>query len=311
MKTAVDKKLVAMVLVALSMLLLLFGWLATTGETKYDLSNYAGNIDSAISELEWLGLDTADARAVAGCLVDGKLTAFETDKICVVLTGIVKDVKNGFGGWLEPEDLTKLTWVQTFAVLYVAAFWVTLIMGLHALVCHFMRKSYSGRWFAISQGVLFVFCCVVAILAGEADLQLRPTLWAVLAPAAAVASCVLWTKAPVVATVRRSISKEDFGAVLDAGKKKLEKLGELAHIAEKSCPNCGAQLKRGELFCPSCGARRPEDPVCAGCGASLPEGALFCVKCGAPVSKQRLCPGCGSPVPPDNVFCENCGCRLE
>ncbi|MBL7190514.1 zinc-ribbon domain-containing protein [bacterium] len=48
----------------------------------------------------------------------------------------------------------------------------------------------------------------------------------------------------------------------------------------KSCPQCGREIRREQKFCIYCGADLLKSQIRCSCGAELPIDALFCAVCG-------------------------------
>ena len=108
------------------------------------------------------------------------------------------------------------------------------------------------------------------------------------------------------------------GMGLGIGNAAGEQAGGIAQVldvnAKKECPNCNAAIAMANKFCPECGADvqagKASARHCPGCGASIVgEKSKFCSICGEPLVNK--CPGCGTEMAGAPRFCPECGKELR
>ena len=124
--------------------------------------------------------------------------------------------------------------------------------------------------------------------------------------------------------------EEFFEQIATANKNIAEAEEEIRQLNEaKTCPKCGAKVKKGFAFCTNCGfkveeEKKPESGMteCPNCHKMVPDTSAFCNYCGTklekPVEKaaeevvaEKICSNCGHKLDPDAAFCNMCGTPVK
>ena len=296
-----EKQIISIVLIVLSVLTLTRGWIKITSDKDNVVTDIVRMLIVAMNE-EMEDSDSEDRAvnrqliAMLQTLKDAKISPIE---IVEVGARVVKAdkmyIKYGGDSLSDDEDGRKFLIIDKI-VLFAGIVWMLIIAGLGVLIIIDKRKHILYQWLFFGANVLLVIamvaCCIVlhqymdelsdAIYDGEwfngyFTLGIRLTL---------VPFLTLLLSFPYN-YYEKLVSKISGGANWNG----LSKNG--AGRGTKVCPNCHAAVQPKYLFCLQCGydlrtinqpTSNPQTVCCKQCGAQgLPAGSTFCVVCGAKV----------------------------
>lgn len=289
MKTITGKRLLSAVLAGLSILLLLFGWIAVKGDYK---SYFKESISASVEQFddildnydEYSGYVTmlfgdsvkkGDLRSLRGFLKkvrDGAVSPLEAATMAPTISKAYR-MMQGLG-MVDASASSGAFWMWVYALI----FWLTLAAGVLTVLCHLkgandlVGKVYAG-------GLVLIFLVFVLLRSGFEDLggAMGLTFWPFLCLALGVAAIFgekLAAKLPAAAGT---------GFTPVSGAPVAGNAPAAATSDGWVCAQCGAAQKAAAAFCTSCGAPKPQPVVCASCGATLKPGTAFCTSCGAKV----------------------------
>ncbi len=277
MQTQKKPRIVSAVLVALSVLLLLFGWVGVKGEYGDELKD---TMKEAVTELNdeiknydesyysYVGIEKKDLkklRSFIGVLKDGALSPVEISSVAPSISGLsdVLDAMGGMGmGVDDLQDSITVLWI-------VAVFtWITMALGVITALVHFVGNR---RGVGVLYGICFVLLVLLYIGVGivmdeETYGAMGITLWPFVALVLLVLSAF---------TDRTAKAKAPVGAAPVA-----------PAVPGWTCPGCGNTVAATAAFCTKCGTAKPQATYCVACGAELRPGAAFCTKCGAKQNEE-------------------------
>lgn len=188
--TAVDwhllkPRLIALALVAASLILLSFSWAVPTGDTKHEWREHQGEVQEALyylsHALAWseYSADLGGMEKVSAALADGRVSASEMFTVSKELLPLLNR--------LDEYDRDKYTnGAMVIFLLYLIAYGATILCGLGSIVLlvmdHPKRFAVQGCYAFSLFCILALFCVLCAALASEdIGLDFRPTVPSVLA----------------------------------------------------------------------------------------------------------------------------------
>ena len=279
------KQLLALILSAVSVLLLFLPWVTFSGQTSQDFravvqearqtgASVPETIENSLNNLNRMPLSIKkQARKMIQALSDGKLTTWEAIGFSNALTESLRGLKHSQLYSSAAQASMKTS--RVFLNLYPGLFCATLLLGLGAFILRLRRGSQSlfGWVYAIFQAVLWLFFLIFcAELRGASQnllgksLNLRVTFFPVLAVALAF-----------------------FGDFL-------------AERVTQLLPGSGDSLETSTTS---------KSVWLCGCGRVNSDASAFCSECGKPKPAPKICPQCGQLVPPEKSFCGQCGAKLD
>lgn len=188
------QRIKAILLLALSLLLLFSNWIVSTGSTKYDWSEYRDDLSSlsenidGIADFFGVSINTSSAARSVGYLLNGKITPVEGALIAKYLLPILNEFSDG------SEESVAL---QIICALYALLVFLTILAGIHALVLHALGKKYTGFLFSCLVTILFIVTLCLSIFLKEYELYFRISLFSMISLVCAILSSVYWNRLPL------------------------------------------------------------------------------------------------------------------
>lgn len=291
------------VCVLVSLILLSANWLVTTGKTQYDWSEYQENIRDGINELAWMVrdedifIDLEDVQTIAFGVIDGKLSAAESFKLCRAGESLLKDVHRFLMTEFDvpSDEVSAIPKIRVGCISYTAVFLTLIMSGAITLVQSAKGKHgwYEYVFFACQLIILLLCLFVIRKLrATDYPIYLKITVPAVFAVLLSFPTAIL-SKAPA--------------------KRLMFQIGQgLPEGIRETHPVEFVNTAYGKIKASKFPKRTKW--VCGQCGAEMAPTDTFCGKCGASVQtmemKSKVCPKCGCSVDVDSSFCSYCGAQL-
>ena len=171
------QRIKAILLLALSLLLLFSNWIVSTGSTKYDWSEYRDDLSSLSENMD-------DIAGFFGVSINTSSAAL----IAKDLLPILNEFSDG------SEESVAL---QIICALYALLVFLTILAGIHALVLHALGKKYTGFLFSCLVTILFIVTLCLSIFLKEYELYFRISLFSMISLVCAILSSVYWNRLPL------------------------------------------------------------------------------------------------------------------